>query len=47
MAAWVGSGVSLRKTLPGMTIRMGGLRFSMTRIWTGEVWVRSIRSSPT
>ena len=41
MGRWVGSGTSRRKTLPGMMIRMGGFCFSMTRIWTGEVCVRS------
>ena len=27
-------------TLPGTMMRTGGGCFSMTRIWTGEVWVR-------
>ncbi len=41
----VASSGSLRCTLPGMTMRTGGVCFSMVRICTGEVCVRSSRRS--
>ena len=44
-ASGVASGVSLRCTLPGITMRTGGGCFSMVRICTGEVCVRSSRRS--
>ena len=37
----VASSSSVRKTLPGQTIVIGGSRRSISRICTGEVWVRS------
>ena len=45
MGEWLASGGSLRYTLPGMTMRSGGFCFSMVRICTGEVCVRSSRRS--
>ena len=42
---WLASGGSLRCTLPGITMRKGGFSFSMVRICTGEVCVRSSRRS--
>ena len=45
MGEWLASGGSLRCTLPGITIRTGGFIFSMVRICTGEVCVRSSRRS--
>src|SRR5258708_16814696 len=38
---WLASGGSLRCTGPGITIRSGGRIFSIVRICTGEVCVRS------
>ena len=35
---------SLRNTLPGITMRSGGSRFSISRTCTELVWVRSRRS---
>ena len=32
--------------MPGAMIRIGGGYFSMVRIWTGEVWLRSSRPGP-
>ena len=39
------SAVSVRKVRPGATMYTGGLRTSITRIWTGDVCERSITSS--
>ena len=45
MGEWVASAASLRWTLPGMTMRMGGACAIMVRICTGLVWVRMRRRS--
>ena len=39
--SWVASSASWRKTRPIATARIGGLRVSIARTCTGEVWVRS------